>query len=316
LDVAQCRIGQVPRTQCWCRVPENSVYRRLRIRVFVVAVTLTLTALNGTSQTIFYSRGQNVAPSFEGWEENPDGTFDLVFGYLNRNLDEELDIPIGPDNSVEPGGPDQGQPTHLLPRRNRYVFRVRVPKDFGNKEVVWTLTAHEKTERAYATLKPDYVIDRLLIMKDTGALGTKKYERANKAPVVRIEGDAHRNVKVGEPITLTAFASDDGIPRPRAVPQRFPVTGDALGLRVAWFVYRGAGKVTFDPEQFKVYTDYRSNSPWTPGWAPPPVPADGKFPVTVTFSRPGTFVIRVMAHDGGLQSTQDVTVTATSAPVR
>jgi len=94
------------------------------------------------------------------------------------------------------------------------------------------------------------------------------------------------------------------------------VTGDALGLRVAWFVYRGAGKVTFDPEQFKVYTDYRSNSPWTPGWAPPPVPADGKFPVTVTFSRPGTFVIRVMAHDGGLQSTQDVTVTATSAPVR
>jgi hypothetical protein len=278
----------------------------------VFAVLLTFTALNGTSgQTIFYSRGQNVAPAFEGWEENSDGTRNLVFGYLNRNLDEELDIPIGPDNSLEPGGPDQGQPTHFLPRRNRYTFRVKVQKDFGKKELVWTLTVHGKTERAYATLRPDYVIDRLLIMKDVGALGTKKKERENEAPVVRVEGDAHRTVKVGEPLALTAIATDDGIPSPAPVPSEYPPRRDAWGLRVAWFVYRGAGPVTFDPEQFKVYTDTRSNSPWTPGWVPPPVPADGRFPVRATFSEPGTFVLRVMAHDGGLASTQDVTVTVT-----
>jgi hypothetical protein len=86
------------------------------------------------------------------------------------------------------------------------------------------------------------------------------------------------------------------------------VTANALGLRVAWFLYRGPAGVTFEPEQFKVYTDYRSNSPWTPGWAPPPVPPDGKFPVKVTFDKPGTYVLRVMAHDGGLMSTQEVTV--------
>ena len=74
----------------------------------------------------------------------------------------------------------------------------------------------------------------------------------------------------------------------------------------------GAGKVTFEPEQFKVYTDYRSNSPWTPGWAPPPVPPDGKYPVTMTFGAPGTYVVRVMAHDGGLMNTQDVTVRVSS----
>lgn len=79
---------------------------------------------------------------------------------------------------------------------------------------------------------------------------------------------------------------------------------------MAWFVYRGdGGKVTFDPEQFKPYPDYRSNSPWTPGWVPPPVRSDGKYPVTATFHPPGTFVVRVMAHDGGLSSTDDETVT-------
>jgi hypothetical protein len=278
----------------------------------VGAAAAALAALGATlptsAQSMIYSSGQTVAPSFEGWELKEDGTFDLIFGYLNRNLDEEIDVPIGPANSVDPGGPDQGQPTHFLPRRNRYVFRVNVPKDFGTKEVVWTLTVRGKTEKAFASLKPDYVIDRLMIMKDVGALGARKIERDNKAPSIRVDGETVRTVKVGEPVALTAVASDDGIPSPKPVPQRYPVTANALGLRVAWFVYRSAGRVTFEPEQFKVYTDYRSDSPWTPGWAPPPVPADGKFPVKATFAAPGTYVLRVMAHDGGLQSTQDVTV--------
>src|SRR5437870_4335823 len=48
-------------------------------------------------QTKFVS-GQDVVPYFEGWIRNPDGTFDLVFGYFNRNWQEELAIPAGPDN--------------------------------------------------------------------------------------------------------------------------------------------------------------------------------------------------------------------------
>lgn len=280
----------------------------------VLAVTLTLTALSQSSAQIasghvVYSSGQNVAPSFDGWEENPDGTFNIVFGYFNRNLDEKLDIPVGPNNSLEPGGPDQGQPTHFLPRRNRFNFRVKVPKDFGSKELVWTLTSRGKTEKAYATLKPEYVLDGIIIMRDTGFFGQQGKERENKAPVVRVVGDTHRTVRVGEALTLTAFASDDGIPSPKPTPLRLPARYTAVGLRVAWFVYRGTGKdVTFDPEQFKVYPDYRSNSPWTPGWTPPPVPPDGEFPVKVTFSTPGIFVVRVMAHDGGFTSTEDVTV--------
>ena len=63
-----------------------------------------------------YSRGQNASPAFEGWEKNGDGSFNFLFGYMNRNWEEELNVPIGPDNNIEPGGPDQGQPTRLLPR--------------------------------------------------------------------------------------------------------------------------------------------------------------------------------------------------------
>jgi len=268
-----------------------------------------------------YMSGQNIAVAYEGWEENTDGSYNLVFGYFNRNWDEELDIPIGPNNNVEPGGPDQGQPTHFLPRRNRFVFRIKVPKDFGKKEIVWTLTSHGKTERAYASLRPEYITDPQLQQFDVGDFGhDDKRERQNKAPVVKVEGDLRRTATVGEPLRLTAVATDDGIPKMRRAPMGNanipPGRQPALGLRVAWFVYRGpATQVAFDPGQAKVYPDYRPNmnSWWTPGWTPPPLPADGKFPVAVTFKSAGNYVIRVMAHDGGLQQTQDITVNVAAA---
>ena len=149
------------------------------------------------SGQVVYSSGQTVAPAYEGWEENPDGTFDLVFGYFNRNLDERLDVPIGPQNEIQPGGPDRGQPTHFLPRRSRFLFRVKVPKDFGNKELVWSLTTHGRTEKAYATLKPEYVLDNVIVMRDTGFFGQHGQDRENKAPTVSIEGEPHRRGRSG-----------------------------------------------------------------------------------------------------------------------
>ena len=123
------------------------------------------------SAQLSYSSGQPVAPAFEGWDRNPDGSFNMIFGYMNKNWEEEIDVPIGAENQIMPGGPDQGQPTHLYPRRNRFVFKVRVPKDFGQKELVWTLTVHSKTMKAYATLKQDFFTDDMVMMSETGALG-------------------------------------------------------------------------------------------------------------------------------------------------
>jgi hypothetical protein len=93
-------------------------------------------------------RDKNVALAYEGFTTNDDGSYDLWFGYFNRTWDREFDVPVGPDNHVEPRGADRGQPTHFFPQRNQFVFSVRVPADFGDEEVVWTVTTNGVTERA------------------------------------------------------------------------------------------------------------------------------------------------------------------------
>ena len=113
-------------------------------RAAAFAVAAALAMLPGASAQVALT-SQNIAPVYEGWEPNPDGSFNLVFGYLNRSWDEEIHLPIGPGNTIDPGGPDQGQPTYFFPRRNRFTFRIRVPKDFGTRELVWSLTSRGRT---------------------------------------------------------------------------------------------------------------------------------------------------------------------------
>ena len=265
------------------------------------------------AQPVRHASGQEVVPAYEGWEQNPDGSFNLVFGTMNRNWAEALDIPIGPANSIEPGGPDQGQPTHFLPRRNRFLFRVRVPSDFGDKELIWSLTSpNGNTKKAYASLHPDYFIDDIILQRNSGA-PTADWLFTNKAPKLEVPGENTRTVAVGQPLTLTAVATDDGVPEWFALPPRptHVTTFGARGLRVAWFVYRGVGETaTFEPEQFQVWEDRRvgADSPWGPGWGAPPLPPDDKWEVQATFSELGTYVLRCLAHDGGLMASEDITV--------
>jgi hypothetical protein len=292
-----------------------------RRRALLTAAAIVCAAAVAIAQESF-SRGQNIAPVYEGWEQNPDGSFTLVFGYFNRNWEEEIDLPIGADNAIESGGPDQGQPTRFLPRRNRFVFRIRVPKDFRKKELVWTLTSHGKTERAYATLKPDYFIDDTVIMANNGAAGmggTDSSLIGNKPPALNVDGEKRRTLKAGESLALVATTTDDGIPKARGMPRLNPgfasrfTVDSATGLRLSWFVYRGAGDVVFDPPQAKVWEDTRDGggSPWSYGWRTPPLPADGRWNVRATFRDPGTYILRCLAHDGGLASSEDVTVIVT-----
>jgi hypothetical protein len=310
----------------------------MRLRLATVGL-MVVTSTWIAAQT--YSRGQNVSPAFEGWERNADGSFNFLFGYMNRNWEEEVDVPIGPDNTIEPGGPDQGQPTHFMPRRNRFVFRVRVPQEWGTKEMVWTLTTKGKVEKAFASLKPDYYVDDVVVASETGALGagTSSPEiRANQRPEVKLAGST-LTTKVGERVELVAWVTDDGIPKPRPavtaaqlaaaararngspttprnpalVPPSRVTVGKRTGLHLSWFVYRGDGKVRFDPMQIKAWEDTRTgaNSPWAPLWTPPPMPNDGKIVTHATFEAPGTYVLRVRADDGALYDDQDVTITVT-----
>lgn len=263
----------------------------------------------------------NITPVYEGWIPNPDGSFELVFGYLNREWDSQTTIPLGPSNTIDPGGPDRGQPTNFFPRRNRFVFQVHVPKDFGAKEIVWSVTSKGRTEKAYGTLKNDYVLDDTVIMSNIGAggaLSTTPDMVGNKAPQLTVEGAKSRTAKAGEPVAFTAVATDDGKPNKRNMPAvlggNYMLPQSANGLRLSFFVYRGDGKaVTFDPPQTKVWEDTRDGggSPWSAGWVNPPIPEGNKWQASATFAEPGTYVIRALAHDGGLFTSQDVTVVVT-----
>ena len=279
-----------------------------------------------------YSKGQSISPSYEGWEQNPDGSFNFMFGYMNRNWLEEPNVPIGIDNSFSPGHVDRGQPTHFHPRRNRFVFKVRVPEDWGEKELVWSLTTAGKTEKAHASLRLDYVVDNMVIASETGALNagySTPASRVNTPPIIFLEGDSIRRARVGERVVLAATVDDDGLPRVRTSTQR-PDTSDTPpqlsarqlrppsritvakvnGLHLSWFDYRGEGEVTFDPFQVKVWEDTRTsaNSPWGALWLPPPIPEDGIYEVNATFSEPGEYILWGRADDGGLYHDAWITV--------
>ena len=330
---------------CGLRINRQSIrspYSAIRTAAFLIALVIPVSP---GAQSLSYTKGQNISPAYEGWEQAADGSRYFLFGYMNRNWEEELDVPVGPENGFNIGGADQGQPTHFLPRRNRFVFRVHVPAGFTEKdELVWTLTSHGKTEKAYATLRYDYVVDDVVKASETGALGagTSSPEvRGNTPPVVHIQEVKARTVKAGEPITLVSELKDDGIPKRRQPPSfaalaaiqkrladdpvlaaavRNPAmsppsritVGKSVGLHASWFIYRGpvGGKVTFDPPQVKAWEDTRAgaNSPWAPQWSAPKLPDDGKQPVQVTFSEPGTYMLRCRADDGALVADEEVTI--------
>lgn len=302
--------------------------------VFLLIVSLVTSPVFAQDS---YRQGQYVEPAYEGWEENADGSFSFIFGYQNENWEEELDVPVGSNNFFSPGLEDRGQPTHFLPRRNRFTFKVQVPADWGDKELLWSVTANGVTRVAYATLARDYVVDNVVIASETGSLGagtSSPESRSNLPPLVTVQGDRVgdeivRNIRVGEALTLVAQVDDDGLPKPRTTqvrnlpgesntqyllrpPSRVTV-GKTNGLFLSWNVYRGAGNVQFDPPQVKPWEDTRNsaNSPWGPLWVPPPVPEDGMYSVTAVFDRPGTYVLWARADDGGLFHDQYVTVHVT-----
>jgi len=287
-----------------CRVAVMGI-----VFAFVLSLALTPPA---AAQQMRYMTGQNVVPVFEGWEHNADGTFSMVFGYMNRNYEEELDVPVGADNHFEPLEADQGQPAHFYARRQQFMFKVRVPKDWGQKDLIWTLTSHGKTEKAFGTLAPVWEIDTSVYQQNRGGPGELHEEDA--APTIALVGSPQRTVAVGEPLALDVLVTDDAHPMPRPSrsgsgnvaaaagtrvipPRQNPLTQAVVRLDpnvrlgVTWVVHRRSTPtaVEFSPQHIAV--------------------AEGKATTSVKFSEPGTYTLRGYADDGVLLSSTDVVVT-------
>ncbi len=266
------------------------VHSRLRGWVVSLAPILLLIVMLAPTMTgaqIRYRSGQNVAPAYEGWQQNDDGTFTLFFGYLNRNHEELVNLPIGPNNFFAPGPEDQGQPTHFLTRRQRFVFTVVVPADFGREQrLTWTLTANGRTATVQGWLQPEWEADDGVIQMNLGPGGTPP---DNMRP--EIIGSPAQTAAAADTITVTATATDDGIPKPQGSAE--PET-PLPGLAVRWIHYRGPGMVTF-------------GTPRVVGEYGKPVEATTQ----VSFDVPGSYVLRAIAFDRLFEAWHDVRVTVT-----
>lgn len=229
----------------------------------VIALFLLLPHAGAQLVQLRHWSGQGVSPVYEGYDVNSDGSFNMWFGYMNRNYEEDLDIPIGAGNHFEPGG-DCGQPTHFLIRRHKDAFRVVVPKDFGDQQLVWILAAHGQTQQVVGTLKPVWMIDRLRTTRG----GNSERVDSNTPPVVHVAPSSP--VVIGSaPLMLTVSATDDGLPA-RA--------GKPVGMTVMWGKYRGPGAVMFDPASAKIM--------------------DGQAVTNASFSEPGEYVLQAVVDDG------------------
>src|SRR5262245_36773409 len=168
------------------------------VMVVAIAAAPLFAQTQSTEVHIRFNSGQSITPIYEGWERVPDGSFNMVFGYLNRNHVEQISLPIGAQNNFEPGPADRGQPSYFYPRENHFMFRVNVPKDWDKKkELVWSLTVRGKTETARATLLDIWEIDRQLEIANSGGGTQVSHELMDKdvPPVVTVDPIA--TAKVG-----------------------------------------------------------------------------------------------------------------------
>ena len=254
-------------------------------RTVFVVLALGAGLLYGQQQVYIeppHDSGQGVTPAYEGWFPNSDGSFSLLFGYYNRNQKQELDIPIGPDNHIDPGGPDRGQPTHFLTRRRWGVFTVTVPKDFGGKKLTWTLVANGKTAQIPVGLDPLWELDPF---KDATGNTPPSIGFTQNGPFANGPHGQTQALSgnVATPVPLNIWVADDASVIPGATRPRTPAVTMTLSK------FRGPGDVTFANDRPNI------ESAQVQG-APNPV-FSGKASTTATFSEPGEYVLNVLAND-------------------
>src|ERR1700722_7243034 len=270
-------------------------FKSLRLVVFAVAIFTAGGLIFGQSLPFVpaLESGQSVTGAFEGWFPNADGSFSLLVGYFNRNTKQALDIPTGPDNNIEPGGPDYSQPTHFGPGRGWGIFTIRVPKDFGEKKLTWTLVANGKTTAIKLWLNRDYEISPFIASADVGpdadtppTLRFQDFEQ--EGPVVQgPQGlSTRRTTPVNKPLPLTVWVSDDGkwFSNSGAKPRNL----SPIPVTVTWTKYRGPGAVIFAKDKPSVEKLEGGDAKF---------PFNGKATTTAEFSEPGEYVLHVTIND-------------------
>jgi hypothetical protein len=234
--------------------------------------------------------GASVTGAFEGWYENADSTRGFLVGYYSRNTQEELDVPIGPDNRIEPGGPDMGQPTHFLPSRQFGMFAIPVPKGFTpDDKLVWTIFANGKTTSIPLRLHQDYLISPFSEISVNNTPPVVKFEEngaALQGPVANLTNAVVRTISLSEPLAVTIWVTDD-MKYPSSTSA--PLTAGRPPVTLVWTKYRGPGRVTFDKARPAVEPAAAKGNGKEA--------FSGKATTKVKFSEPGEYVLHVTVND-------------------
>ena len=234
--------------------------------------------------------GASVTGAFEGWFANQDGSRSFLVGYFNRNTQEELDIPIGPNNRIEPGGPDLGQPTHFLLGRQYGMFVVPVPKEFTPQDkYTWTIVANGQSTSIPLRLNNDYVVSPFIEIAVGNTPPVIRFDQNGstiQGPIATVAQAASRTASLSAPLPLTVWATDD---MKYTSNTSAPMTKPRPPVTMTWSKYRGPGTVAFDKAKPEV-----EQLPSSGSGAPP---FSGKATTNVTFSEPGDYVLHVTAND-------------------
>jgi hypothetical protein len=257
------------------------------IRPALVAAALALSCPSGTGAQApatqpplplepSRERGASITPAFEGWYQNADGSYSLLVGYYNRNTKETIDIPVGPNNRIEPGNVDQGQPTHFQTGRQWGVFAIKVPRDFGTKVVTWTITSNGETQSIPLTLNKNYPIEPF-----------EEKGMGNKPPVFTFGGTTFTGPPVAVAASLTGTATQPvtisfAVADPKQTKQGSEARTGRSGAGIAtvsFHKFRGPGTVSFEPARLSTKAQ------------------DETVTTAATFSLPGEYLVRVQGND-------------------
>ena len=230
------------------------------------------------SGSVLVPSGGPIIPIFDGWYPNADGTNTLCFGYYSVNYEEDLDIPLGPNNFIEPSQYDGRQPDYFehIPERpfsyrRRYcVLPIQVAEDFGpDDSVVWTLQRGRE--------EPISVPGRMLVpyrLDEPTSPG-----RGDVAPEIRFEAEgAEAMGRTG--IDVGPVSAEVGMPLELEVSVDHPEDE----VWVGWAKHQGPGPVTFSEQNTMMDPISRAAT------------------TTVHFSEPGEYLIRVQSIDDPVEA--------------
>lgn len=236
--------------------------------------------------------GGSITGAYDGWFDNADGSHTFLVGYFSRNTETPIDIPIGPNNRIEPGGPDLGQPTHFLPGRNVGMFTVTVPKEFTPQQrLTWTLVVNGQTNVIPFRMHTDYNVSPF---GEDAAVG-------NRPPVVRFDEKGAtvtgpvaamakpaltRTTPVSQPLPLTIWADDDA---KYSSGTNAPMRNPPPPVEISWSKFRGPGTVSFQPSaapKLDVIKGGKVAEPFS-----------GKGATSATFSEPGDYALLAIVTD-------------------